>query len=418
MSIETITTPRTAYYRHLNDIQKETLSEAETILTRELGELFFRSCSLLTTGSIARSESTSQGGIDLILVCKEERASASPSRDTPHSFSGRSFSVSTPSNPLEKFTPSSPFTPPSQYSAADSETFWRQESTTPDAFLTNPSRSKESNEDLANIFKDEIERVSSPINDETRRIEAVLRNHPHLFFQSLQVHTLNSTISPLKYSNRSGRGVTIPSRALDAQHFVGDQGVTEEYRIYARRCIREMNNESRKKFEGDFVRPAIKELEACITSTATKPVNFQTGALYFDGKKMMSTKYPLIRAVQHPLMNIFFHAVHDDKMMEPDKLRLHELQTMNIPSRTDQRIRWMHSQGMLSMNQNQVEELCTAYCQALRWYEQSRIAFETKEEGEISVPPTELQQVARTISSFVKNNPPAPLSPQRTGKLS
>lgn len=119
-------------------------------------------------------------------------------------------------------------------------------------------------------------------------------------------------------------------------------------------------------------------------------IDLASGQIFYNGNEIRSTKYPFLRPVQYALTRWLLKA--------KDQLSYELFSQMPKPLK--ERIPWLQKKGILRISNHEIQQITTAYTQALHWYHFSQKEFE-KGNKVIQVDPQELQTVGQTISTFV-----------------
>lgn len=250
--------------------------------------------------------------------------------------------------------------------------------------------------------------IPSELAEKAGVIRGIIQQNPHLFSSSLEVFQLDGGETPLRCHNGRDHRV-IPSCALDAVLLAGELEVFEQYRLLAFHDLIRLNSKRRKDFERHFIDPAKQALSECVQGKTVLPVDYRNGTLHFDGDRIMSTKYVLLRPVQYHIMALLIHHVHG-------KEELAEEFSKEMPFSITHRIQWMHDRKIIS-EKTSVTTLQEAYLKALSWYELSSRKYAENSTRQVNVDPVKLQEVARTIHAFIQDNPVAEIRPATPAKI-
>lgn len=238
-------------------------------------------------------------------------------------------------------------------------------------------------------------------NSETiRKTKEFVASHKGLFYEKLEVKVLSKDCLccfDRNWGEKEQKDYRpFPTRALDANHLVGDEAIFREYQTKFYCELKESKSQKLlSKFRSSSVKPTLQLMKRSAEKKAVSDIDIAKGALIYDGNRIKATKYALLRPVQYKI------AEHIWKLIREDKISEELFQT--APSSTIDRIGWLAKNRLISASQEQLSSIKKAYTAALIWSGIAQKEFECNSKKESFVSSKELEEVAGAISDFCLN---------------
>lgn len=216
-----------------------------------------------------------------------------------------------------------------------------------------------------------------------------------IFYHYLEVKFLSATNRLTAYKNESKPEDErcFVTRAFDARLILGEKALYIEFRT---QVFFEIQNPDNKKFIEKFstscCKPAIALLKKTINAEDTSHIDITNGIVHNNGDRIKGTKYPFLRPVQYKIAEMVCKLI-----------RNHEIscQTfLTMPFSINDRIKWLTSNRLITINETEANNLTGAYQSALAIYSDSQIELETKGIQQIPVEGKKLGEIALHINHF------------------
>ena len=295
-----------------------------------------------------------------------------------------------------------------------------------------------------------IETAQQLESDIFGKLQSLVAKHPNLLFHKIQMYCLE-TDNLILFKNALGEEVTkkpsaFPTRALDGFFISGD---LETYRTFKGLLYDQIaapaNAQSFREFRKSNVIPTINLLkdislgirepqaaaassneqsevlqeksqaagansdeqtevlqdksqlpiefdEKKLSTKGSSHINLESGTLVYNGSRIKSAKYPLLRPIQYKLADHITDLIRCE-MLDKESF-------LNMPGSIIERIEWLAQKTLLNITQSDLMEIQTAYAASLMWTARSSQRFKYSQLTTIEVPVSDLQRVSTKVKEF------------------
>ncbi len=122
-------------------------------------------------------------------------------------------------------------------------------------------------------------------------------------------------------------------------------------------------------------------------------INTLSGTLFYDGKRIKSTKFNILRTVQYSIAVTILRGIAYGKISHED------FQT--LPRNTPERFEWLQTRKLIDSKSHETKMIQKSYLIALMWFNKSQENYRAKKKTSTNVNPELLHKISdMTLSVF------------------